>query len=109
MKISFEMLKSCINVASQNFKSGNWSENNVIAYCAVHGINSASSKVLIERVQNVIAINYIDNEYQQSIDGDIIEAYRNVKKGFNKQDGKDLKFCQYCPSCMSLICYIFVS
>ena len=35
----------------------------MIAYYGVHGINLASSKKLIERVQNCIAINYVNNKF----------------------------------------------
>ena len=48
----------------------------------MHGINYASSKKLIERVQNGIAIDYINHEYKQSIDSTNIEAYSKVKNDF---------------------------
>ena len=79
MKITFEVLNNCINVANENLKSGTWTENNVTVYCGVHGINYASSKKLIERVQNGIAIDYINNEYQQSDDSTNIEEHSEVK------------------------------
>ena len=44
--------------------------------------NLASSKKLNERVQNRIAINYINNEDQQSSELKIIEAFRDVKNDF---------------------------
>ena len=82
MKITFEVLNNCINVANENLKSGTWTENNVTAYCGVHGINYASSKKLIERVQNGIAIDYINSAYKQSIDYTNIEEYSEVKNVF---------------------------
>ena len=82
IKITFQILKNCINVASQNLINGSWTENNVIAYCGVNGINLASSKKLNERVQNRIAIDYINNEDQQSSELKIIEAFRDVKNDF---------------------------
>ena len=82
MEITFEVLNNCINVANDNLKSGCWTDNNVIAYCGVHGINYASSKNLIERVQNNIAIDYINNEYQPKNNSAIIEAYSDVKNDF---------------------------
>ena len=57
-------------------------DNNVIAYCGVHGINLASSKKLIERVKNKIAIDHINSQDQQSYDSDIIEVYNDVKNDF---------------------------
>ena len=59
MKITFEVMKKCVNVANHNLEKGNLTDTNVIGYCGVHGINLASSKKLIERVKNKIAINHI--------------------------------------------------
>ena len=82
IKITFQVLKNCINVASQNLINGSWTENNVIAYCGVNGINLASSKKLNDKVQNRVAIYYINNEYPQSSDSDVIEAYNDVQNNF---------------------------
>ena len=82
MKITFEVMKKCVNVANHNLEKGNWTDNNVIAYCGVHGINLASSKKLIERVKNKIAIDHINSQDQQSYDSDIIEVYNDVKNDF---------------------------
>ena len=85
MKITFKVLSNCINVAYENLKSSSWTKNNVIVYCGVHGINQISSKKLIERVQNGIVIDYINNEYKQSHDSTNIEAYNEVKNDFMEQ------------------------
>ena len=100
MEISFEVMKDCINVANHNLEEGNWTDINVIAYCGVHGINLASSKRLIERVKNKVAIDYIEEEYQQSYDSDIMEAYNNVKNDLMAQ----LEFFAPDGTTYSLIC-----
>ena len=82
MNITFEVMKKCVNVANHKLENGNWTDNNVIAYCGVHGINLASSKKLIERVKNKIAIDHINSQDQQSFDSDIIEVYNDVKNDF---------------------------
>ena len=79
MKITFDVLNNCINVTNENLKGSTWTKNNVTAYGGVHGINYVSSKKLIERVQNGIAIDYINNEYKQSIDSTNIKEYSEAK------------------------------
>ena len=63
-------------------KNGNWSDDNIIAYCGVHGVNLVGSNKLVEKVQNCMAIDYINNEYQDSKDSDVIEVYNDVQNNF---------------------------
>ena len=115
MEITFKVLNNFIDVANEHLKSGNWNDNNVIAYFGVHGIKSAGSHNLIERVQNYIATDYINNEYAQSMDSDVIEAYSDVNNDFITNKDKftlwkggsywdsDLKLHQFVDSIMHLM------
>ena len=64
MKIVFKVLNNCINVANENLKNGNWTDNNAIPYCGVHGINLTVSKKLLEKVQYRIVIDYLNDKYK---------------------------------------------
>ena len=115
MEITFKVLNNCIDVANDNLRSGNWNNNNVITYCGAHGINSAGSHKLIKRVQNCIAIDYINNKHAQSMDSDVIEAYSDVNNYFiTKKDmfplwkggmywNSDLKLHQFIDVIMHLM------
>ena len=84
-EITYELLNKCIKVANSNFLDGKWNEQNVIAYCAVHGINLAGSKMLIEKAKNKIAIEYVTS---QSSDISAIEAYEHIMKDYSADRNK---------------------
>ena len=84
-EITYELLSKCIKVANSNFLEGKWNEQNVIAYCAVHGINLAGSKTLIEKAKNRIAVEYVTS---QSSDISAIEAYEHIMKDYSADRNK---------------------
>ena len=84
-EITYELLNKCIKVANSNFIDGKWNEQNVIAYCAVHGINLSGSKILIERAKNEIAMQHVKTK---SSNISAIEAYEHIMKDFSTDGDK---------------------
>ena len=61
IELTFDILKKCIDKASNMMMAGDWSEANVMAYCSANGINNEGYQKISQRSKNMKALQYYNS------------------------------------------------
>ena len=91
IKLSFDILKSTVTLATHKFLCGDWSETTLRCYVSSMGINTAGNNHIIDHCNNIAALKFVQTESKvnQDMKKAIFLDYQQNEEKYKEWRGGD--------------------